>query len=305
MAEATKATDWMGATPTHRWLARLGLAAAVGALVVANGFSLRHATRLRGTWPTEADTFHLPPSSALRFASLGHNELAADLLHGKANVYFGTQVMAKTPGKWLARYINAAIDLDPRFHRLYLSGSTMIVYGGANIDPTVLLTANEILERGRAVFPLDWEIPFQLGFNYLYEMPQAAKEGDPRIPGWRQKGLEYLQYAAQFDGVPYYIPSLVARLLTKQGTAELAIGQLERAYAATSNEQARESIRNKLTSLLGQSAAQRLERQRRDFLRILAARYPYAPEAFNLVIGPKMTAPGILSLPADTLTETP
>jgi hypothetical protein len=289
----------------RRWLVRIGLATAVCALAAINGLSLGQATRLRGRWPAEADTFHLPPSRALRLASLGHHELAADLLHGKANVYFGTQVMAKTHGKWLARYLNAAIDLDPRFHRLYLSGSTMIVYGGSKIDINVLDSANEILERGRAIFPLDWEIPFQLGFNYHYEMPTAAKPGDPRIPGWRQKGLEYLQFAAQFEGVPYYLPSLVARLLTRHGTTELAIGQLERAYAATSNEQARESIRNKLMSLRGQSATRRLEQQRRDFVSLLASRYPYVPEALNLLLGPKLTAPGILAPPPAPPAENP
>jgi hypothetical protein len=288
---------------SRRWLIRLALAATAGGLVVGNALALGHATRLRAEWPPEVDTFHLPPAGTLRVASLGHRELAADLLHGKANVYFGTKVTTKTPAKWLARYINAAIDLDPHFHRLYLSGATMVVYTGQPITPEVLLTANAILERGRKIYPLDWEIPFQLGFNYLYELPTAAPEGDPRVPGWRQKGLEYLQFASQFDEVPYYLPALVARLLTKQGSSELAIEQLQRAYAATSSEEARESIRRKLISLRGRAAGSRLEAQRRDFLQRIAATYPFLPEALALLVGPHLTAPGILAPPESSQVQ--
>ena len=75
------------------------------------------ANSLRGLWPPEADTFYLPPSNVLRIASFGHTELGADLIHARANVYFGTQLHARMPTKWLGQYLHAAIDLDPQFHR--------------------------------------------------------------------------------------------------------------------------------------------------------------------------------------------
>jgi hypothetical protein len=207
------------------------------ALATIAGASLRRSSRLRGSWPPEADTFYLPPSSALRVASLGHTELVADLIHARANVYFGTQLHAGVPTKWLAQYLDSAIDMDPKFERLYLSGASMLIYNGQRIRPEMVLAAIHILERGYKAFPFNWEFPFQIGFNYLFELPQDAGEDDPRVAGWRQQGVEMLRKAALFEGVPYYVPNLVARMLTRNGADDLAIRHLERAYAVATNPQ--------------------------------------------------------------------
>lgn len=258
---------------------------------------LGHATRLRATWPPEVDTYYLPPSSSLRVASLGHNELAADLLHARANVYFGTQMHARVPTKWLANYLYAAMDLDPKFERLYLAGAAMLIYNGQRITPEMVLAAIGVLERGRKAFPFDWNFPFQIGFNYLFELPQDAGEDDPRVPGWRQLGVDRLRQAALYEDVPYYVPNLVARMLTKQGGDDLAIRHLEQAYAVATNPEARTQIHNKLIALHAQRASAQLEEGLAAYRRMLDERYPYAPEAFSLVVGPRVTALGLLAPP--------
>jgi hypothetical protein len=270
-----------------------------GVLVVLACVTIAHlclarASRLRATWPPEADTFYLPPSAALRVASLGHSELAADLIHARANVYFGTQMHARVPIKWLARYLNVAIDLDPKFQRLYLAGAAMLIYNGQHITPETVLAAIDVLERGRQAFPFEWEFPFQIGFNYLFELPQDAGEDDPRVPGWRQRGVDRLRQAALYEGVPYYIPNLVARMLTKQGADDLALRHLEQAYAVASNPEAREQIHNKLLSLHAQRASAQLEEELKDYKRMIEERFPYAPDAFSIIIGPRLTAVAIL-----------
>jgi hypothetical protein len=264
------------------------------ACVTIAHFGLDRASRLRATWPPEADTFYLPPSSALKAASLGHSELAADLIHARANVYFGTQMHARVPTKWLAKYLNAAIDLDPKFQRLYLAGAAMLIYNGQRITPETVLSAIDILERGRKAYPFEWEFPFQIGFNYLFELPQDAGEDDPRVPGWRQRGVDRLQQAALYEGVPFYIPSLVARMLTKQGADELAIRHLEQAYAVATNPDARTQIHNKLLSLHAQRASARLEDELKAYRSMIEERFPYAPDAFSIVVGRRLTALAIL-----------
>ncbi len=275
-----------------------GLVSLVAVLVLVAWTSLARTRALRATWPGEADTFYLPPSKILKIASLGHRELLADLIHARANVYFGTQLHEKLPTKWLAQYLHAAIDLDPKFHRLYLSGAAMLVYNGQRMVPDMVLAANGILERGRTAFPFNWEIPFQLGFNLLFELPNVAEPQDARIPAWRQQGVEVLRQAALFEGVPYFIPNLVARMLTKQGSEDLAIHHLEQAYAVATNQEARTQIRNKLQALQGQRAAEDLVAREREFQAMVQDRYPGYSEAFSLVMGPKITSNGILSSPA-------
>jgi hypothetical protein len=263
-------------------------------LAAIAGGALHRSSRLRSAWPPEADTFYLPPSSALRVVSLGHTELLADLIHARANVYFGTQLHAGVPTKWLAHYLDSAIDLDPKFERLYLSGASMLIYNGQRIRPEMVLGAIHVLERGHKAFPFNWEFPFQIGFNYLFELPQDAGEDDPRVSGWRQQGVEMLRKAALYEDVPYYIPNLVARMLTRNGADDLAIRHLERAYAVATNPAARTQIRNKLMALQGRQFSTQLEDHLRAFNAMIAERFPEAPEAFSLVAGPRTTAMGIL-----------
>lgn len=257
------------------------------ALGAGSFVSLDRALAMRAAWPREADSLYLPSSRALRALSLGHTELAADLVAARANVYFGTMVLAQTPPRHLARYMATAVDLDPGFGQLYARGAAMMVYNGQPLTVDMLLAANALLERGIAAFPFDWELRFQLGFNLLFELPGLAGEDDARVPGWRQQGVESLRQAALFEGAPPWAPALVARMLTKRGADELAIRHLEQAYAVASSEEARAHIRLKLQALRGQHASERLDEEQRELEQMLESRYPYAPEAFSIIAGPR------------------
>jgi hypothetical protein len=261
----------------------VGLVAFAAAALLCLG----HATALRATWPPEADNYYLPSSRTLRVASLGHHELAADLVAAKGNVYFGTQVLSHGQQRWLAQYVTTATDLDPYFHRLYLSGAAMILYNGQNIDVATVLASSDLLERGAQAFPYDWEIKFQLGFNYLFELPRLVGRDDPRVPGWRQRGVEALRQAALFEHVASWLPGLVARMLTRSGSDEMAVRHLEQAYTVAASEEARLQIRAKLNQLHGEQASQRLEQERKRLEQLASSRYPYAPEAFSLITGPR------------------
>jgi hypothetical protein len=274
------------ATAARRATLALALVAAV-ATAAATRFALGRALALRAGWPAEADVLDLPGARALAAASLGHRELAADLVAARTNVYFGAQLATHGGHRWLDRYLTTALDLDPAFHSLYRRGATMLVYTGQTFSIDALLAANRLLERGVRQFPDDWEIWFQLGFNLLFEMPRLAGEDDARVPGWRQRGVEALRQATLLDGVPPWLPNLAAQMLTRQGGDALAIKHLEQTYAVTSDEETRAQIRRKLSALRSQSLAADLEREAADLRRTIDARYPYAPEAFSIVAGPR------------------
>jgi hypothetical protein len=276
----------MSALPAPRHSGNAAIAAAVALAVVGTGVSLQHLTALRAGWPPEADTFYMPSANTLRVASLGHSELAADVIASRAYVYFGTQIALKGQHRWTARYVNTALDLDPHYHRLYLSGPAMLIYNGRVISIDGLLEANKILERGMKIYPLDWELMFQLGFNLMFELPGQTGEDDPRVPGWRDRGIELLRQTALFEGVPSWLPNLVARMLSRRGRDELAIRHLEQAYAVASEEGRRE-IRGKLAHLRALNRAQQLEEERKRFEQLLQNGYPYAPEAFSVIAGPR------------------
>jgi hypothetical protein len=270
-----------------RWSGRALIAAGLVGLAMATSLARGEALRRRDQWPAEADNLYLPSSSTMARTSLGHRELAADLVAAKANVYFGTQILSKAPQRWLERYITTAVDLDPHFHRMYLAGAAMLVYNGQRISVDAVEAANRLLARGIEVFPFDWELRFQRGFNLLFELPNLTGEDDPRVPHWRQEGVEELRQATLFEGVPYWLPSLVARMLTKQGSNALAIKHLEQAYAIATTEEARRQILLKLRHLQASQLSSRLEEDRQAFEELLKNGYPYAPEAFTVIAGPK------------------
>ncbi|HEY0711425.1 MAG TPA: hypothetical protein VGF45_02045 [Polyangia bacterium] len=314
MTEALPKASFAPPSP-HRPAGTAG-ATAFAALLVAGlaalaGFAKQRASALRAGWPPEADVMYLPPSTTLRRLSLGHTELAADLVAARANVYYGTMLATRAPQRWLDQYIHTAVDLDPKFHRLYMSGAAMLVYYGGAITTTAVERANALLARGEKAFPNDWNLPFQLGFNSFWELPATVAPDDPRIPGWRQTGVEALRRAALFEGVPAWLPNLAARLLTKQGADELAVRYLEQAYAATSSEETREQIRGKLELLKSRQLVDQMEAGRKELEAELARGYDYAGEAFSIIAGPRdnggFTLPQLRAptLPTPTSSPTP
>ena len=260
---------------------------ATSGLLLITRVSLMHTLALRAGWPAEADTLALPGTAALRVGSLGHTELGADLVAARTNVYFGAQLAAHGENRWLERYLTTALDLDPAFHSLYRRGATMLVYNGQDFSVAALLAANRLLERGVRAFPSDWEIWFQMAFNLLFELPRLASESDARVPEWRERGVEAMRQATLLDGVPPWLPNLAAHMLTKQGSEALALRHLEQTYAVTSDAATREQIARALRSLRGTAIADDLAREAAALQRLVEERYPYAPEAFSLIAGPR------------------
>lgn len=270
------------------------VAGAAAVLLVGAGTvrALNAALALRAGWPRDADTLLLPRAGVLRLLSLGHPEMASDLVAARANVYFGTQLATRGDQRRLAQALETAVELDPRFHRLYLRGAAMLVYNGQAFNADALTQANQLLERGEREFPGDWELPFQRGFNLLFELPKLTGEDDPRVPEWRQRGVDALRQAATLDGAPPWLANLATRMLTKEGGEELAIRNLEQTYAVTSNEETRAEIARQLSQLRQRHAAADLAEGAAALAQAVAERYPYAPEAFSVIEGPRQK-PGV------------
>ena len=86
-------------------MGRLGVVtAAVAGIAVFAGTerALDASLALRASWPRDVDTLVLPRSGVLGALSLGHRELAADLVAARANIYFGTQLASHEEQRRLA-----------------------------------------------------------------------------------------------------------------------------------------------------------------------------------------------------------
>lgn len=279
-----------GQTPTRRnrtqqWVLNSVILCLVVAVALGAEWARTRATTARATWPAEVDTLYLPPARAIRVASLGHHELMADLLAARANIYFGDQLEKKGLQRWMSWYLNAVVDLDPYFQPVYMRGAVMLTYSTSKVTTQNVFLANDLLRRGLTRFPSSWELYYQLGFNLYYELPGTVAANDPRRRAWRKEGVEALRKAALFDEVPPWLPGLVGRMLSESGERELAIKHLERVYATTSDEEAREHIKSKLQRLLGEHYGRSFEAEAKRLKRLTQTRFPYASEAFSLIVG--------------------
>jgi hypothetical protein len=264
--------------------ARRGLAAAGVLLLLAALVATQDlAVGRRARFPAGEDILYLPRASALRALSLGHTELLADLVFLRATVYFGTQVEEHGEYRWLENYLDTITELDPKWRTPYRWAGVATMYNGKPITNEAVRLSNHFLERGVRQFPDDWELPFMLGCNYLFEL----KSDDPKQQDeWRRSGGEWIRHAAIVGGAPAWVPLLAATIMIKEGEEEAAVRHLEEVYVSTQDEKTREEVRNRLLSLHAKLDLEREQRERKAFETAWQKTMPYAPADLFVAVGP-------------------
>ena len=222
----------MASQNARRGMTAVGVLLLLAALVVTQDWALRRRAR----FPAAEDVLYLPQPSALHAMSLGHDELAADLVFIRGLVYFGTQLEQQGEYRWLENYLDTITKLDPRWKTPFRWAGTATMYNGRPITNAAVMLSNHFLERGVQQFPDDWELPFMLGCNYLFEM----KTDDPKQrEEWRRIGGEWIRHAAIVGGAPAWVPLLAATIMRQEGRDEAAMRHLEEVYVSTQDERTR------------------------------------------------------------------
>jgi hypothetical protein len=263
--------------------ARRGMTA-VGVLLLLAGLVVTQDAAIgrRARFPAAEDVLYLPQPSALHAMSLGHDELAADLVLIRGLVYFGTQLEQKGEYRWLENYLDTITQLDPRWKTPFRWAGTATMYNGRPITNAAVMMSNHFLERGAQQFPDDWELPFMLGSNYLFEMKtDDAKQRDE----WRRIGGEWIRHSAIVGGAPSWVPLLAATIMREEGREEAAVRHLEEVYVSTQDDKTRTQVRNLLVSLHAKIDIAREERERKTFETAWKATLPYAPADLFVAVG--------------------
>jgi hypothetical protein len=270
----------------------LGVVLAGVALVTLTVVAQDAALRQRQGFGAEQDQLYLPRASALRALSLGHHELAADLVFIRAIVYFGGQFSAHGEHRWLENYLDTIVQLDPKWKTPYRWAGVSTMYDGREITNQSVRQSSHFLDLGVKQFPEDWELPFMLGCNWLFEMKPAS---DEERKTFRRIGGEYVRHAALVGGGPSWLPLLAATILKEEGDEEAAVKHLEQVYRSTTDEKTRQEVRNRLVSLHAKIDLEKVERDRLAFESAWKRALPYVPAELFVVVGPK--SPPRLDLP--------
>jgi hypothetical protein len=240
------------------------------------------ALERRSHFSAETDQLYLPRPSALTAMSLGHHELTADLVFVRALIYFGTQLSGTRDYRWLENYLDTIVKLDPQWRRPYRWAGVATMYDGRTITNKSVMQSSHFLELGAKQFPDDWELPFMLGCNYLFEL----RTDDPAQKAeWRRIGGEYVRHAALLGGAPPWVPLLAATILREGGDTEAAARHLEEVYLSTNDPATREEVRKRLMSIAN-AELPRIERERAAFEKTWLSTVPYVPADFFVVLQP-------------------
>ncbi len=168
-----------------------------------------------------------------RPALLGYSALAADVVWLQAIQYIADRTRSGAPLDGLYAFLDAATELDPKYQVVYYLGGTALVALDRRPDEAVLL-----LEKGRRVLPGDWQIPYLLGYTYLFYYQDYAT------------AARYIEDAAAKVGRPTYLTGLAVRLHAEAGSQDAALAFLDRMRREASDPAVRAGLEQRMAEVV-------------------------------------------------------
>ena len=189
--------------------------------------------RQREATPKLQRFMYLPHGEYLRIASLGYEQVAADLLWVQAIQAMGERKVSEEAGHWIYHALDVITTLDPRFVRVYAAGGIALTTLVRHIEES-----NRILEKGMRHNPEVWQLPFYLGFNCYFELHDD------------QKAAEYIAHAAKLPDAPPFLAPLAARLYVSARTPQEAIDFLVQVHAQATDENVKRALEQRLKEVV-------------------------------------------------------
>lgn len=135
------------------------------------------------------------------FLSAGNKRLLTDLIWVQTLLESDLEHYGKRDlNSWMYIRFSTIATLDPLFYENYFWGGQFL-----SIVKDDLIGSAKLMERGLKSFPDDYQLNYNLGFTYYYEL------GDYR------KGLGYLEKVQNHPKAPTFIPSLVMKMKAEMG----------------------------------------------------------------------------------------
>ena len=260
----------------------------VALVVAAAAFAgARFAREAVGATQDAADEPYAPSPASAPLVSLGFREVAADLLWIRLTGYFGGP---DATADGVAAIVEAIDALDPNYPRPYEYGARAITIAHG-VTQTSYLRAVAVLEKGVALFPDDWKLPYLAGQIYTQDLVTT----DPaQQRAWDERGTLLTESAIRKPGAPADAATWVAFMRTKLGQRERAITDLRELLLVTRDNSARKALIDKLATLADSDSteiAAEVYEQRKLFDAAWQRDRPTIPPTMYILLGPR-TQPG-------------
>lgn len=183
------------------------------------------------------DNLYLPSGQFVEQASLGYNQLAADLTWFSAVQYYGGYRKQYHDLAYFEGLIDIVTDLDPHFEFPYIFGSVVLSQDMSSLDPAIAL-----LKKGMANNPTSWRLPFEAGFLYYID----ARDPD--------MAARYFDLASRLPGGGDRARRFAAFVYSKAGHTETSIRMWEELLEHTDEPYMREMARRYIEKLRSEEA---------------------------------------------------
>jgi tetratricopeptide (TPR) repeat protein len=189
----------------RRWLMAWGAALVFGAAAI--GLAQLGWTRLPRPMPLEELSYY-PSGAHLRTATLGHQELAADLAWMRAVQYYGEHRQSDNRYLRMAHVFDILTTLAPGFEPAYVFGAFALAQEGHDFP-----AAEALMLKGLDANPRSGQLAFQAGFLYYVK------------PGGRdlRHAAEYFEQASRQADAPPQAARFAAYARQNSGELQVAL----------------------------------------------------------------------------------
>lgn len=215
----------------------------------------------------------VPKASTLRWLSLGHPTLAANLLWLKAVQYIGDPRANERGWDKLYPLTDVVTDLDPRHGYAYYVAGTLLGPLGSVAD------SNAILEKGTRALPDRYILPYLRAFNAFYY------DDD-----WTTAG-RFAEISARTPGAPPHVRQNVLAYYVKGQRADAAVAFLEQSLAEAKDPETRKAVDAQIRQAMLERDAVRLD----EAVEKWRSRYVIGPLSLEQLVTEKLLA----EIPAD------
>ena len=210
----------------------------------------------------------IPAASTLRWLSLGHPTLAANLLWLMTVQYIGDPRADERGWDKLYPLADVVTDLDPRHGYAYQVAGTLL--GPFGHVPE----SNAILEKGTKALPDRYILPYLRAFNAFYYDDDWVTAG------------RFAEISARSPGAPPHVRQNVLAYYVKGQRADAAVAFLEQSLAETKDPETRKAVEGQLHQARLEREAARLD----EAVRAWRSRYVIGPLDLRQLVGEKLIA---------------
>lgn len=278
----------------RRLVIAAGLAAIAALWLGANRLQAS-ALAERKTWPDSDEFVILPPARTAPLSYAGYNELAADINWARGLVYYGSAVLGESDLRYLERFIDTVLELDPKFKRVYSWAAAAVTYRGARAthrgkefiaatDEEFRLSA-KYLRRGIEEYPEEYDYYLTLAMRLWWDI--VPKDEQERRAN-RLEAAQLLDYAITLPSAPPGAATTVANLWSRLGEFEHAKRALRQQLMTTDDKEAQAKILERFRTLFPADREDKLlEYAKNAFERARSEHLPWAPADFFVILGPE------------------